>query len=262
MKTLIIVPAYNEQDNIQNVINEFRSLFPGNKVTNSVFPNIESDSYLIDSRIDMLVINDCSTDNTENILAENGISYISAPVNLGIGGTVQTGYRFAKKYDYDVAIQIDGDGQHDMHYVPELLSQLSISDSDIKKADLVIGSRFITKQGFQSSGTRRIGISLLSFFIYLCTFKKVKDVTSGFRAINRKLIDIYANDYPEDYPEPEAIVSAVMHLCNVSEVPVKMRERSGGVSSINLKKSVYYMIKVTLAIFITRVSFGVRRSKS
>lgn len=262
MKTLIIVPAFNEQDNIQNVIDEFFYLFPNKRITSSIFSNLDADSKILNSQIDILVVNDCSTDNTEKLLSENGINYISAPVNLGIGGTVQTGYRYAYKNDYDVAIQIDGDGQHDMHYIPDLLCQLSVDSETMDKSDLVIGSRFITKQGFQSSGTRRIGISLLSFFIYLCTFKKIKDVTSGYRAINRNLIDIYAKDYPEDYPEPEAIVAAVMHLCKVSEVPVIMRERNGGVSSINLKKSIYYMIKVTLAIFITRVSFGIRRSKS
>ncbi len=263
MKTLIIVPAYNEQDNILTVYNEYKRLFPNKLITKEVFPFLADDSVLIGSTIDLLVINDCSTDCTEAILSEHQISYISAPVNLGIGGAVQTGYKYALNNDYDAAIQIDGDGQHDMSYIPTLLSELRLDISEKSDAaDLTIGSRFLEKEGFQSSGTRRIGINLLSFFIFICTFRKIYDVTSGYRAINRLLIRIYANDYPEDYPEPEAIVSAVMYNCKIKELPVRMRERMGGKSSINLKKSVYYMIKVTLAIFITRISFGIRRDRS
>lgn len=236
MKTLIIVPAYNEQDNIEKVINEYRKLS---------LPCC-----------DMLVVNDCSTDGTEQILEEIGIKYLSAPINLGIGGAVQLGYRYARQYGYDIAVQIDGDGQHDIQYVKEMIDMLK---SD--QADIVIGSRFIEKKGFQSSASRRMGIKILSILIFLCTGKKVLDVTSGYRAINRRFIEIYAQDYPEDYPEPEAIVAALMHRGRIKEVPVCMKERENGISSINFKKSVYYMIKVTLAILVCRISFGFRRSK-
>ena len=129
------------------------------------------------------------------------------------------------------------------------------------KADIVIGSRFIEKKGFQSSSTRRMGIKMLSGLIYICTGRHVKDVTSGFRVVNRKFIKIYAENYPNDYPEPEAIVSAVMHGAVIKEYPV-MHERECGKSSINFLKSMYYMVKVTLAIIICRISFGIRRDKS
>lgn len=236
MKILIIVPAYNEQDNIVKVIEAYRKI------------NIPC--------CDMLVVNDCSTDRTEQVLKETGISYLSSPINLGIGGAVQLGYRYARRYGYDIAIQIDGDGQHDIRYIKEMIEFL-----ETDQADIVIGSRFIEKKGFQSSASRRIGIKILSVLIFLCTGKRVLDVTSGYRAINRRFIEIYAQDYPEDYPEPEAIVAALMHRGRIKEVPVCMKERENGISSINLKKSVYYMIKVTLAILVCRISFGVRRSK-
>lgn len=236
MRTLIIVPAYNEQDNIVKVIEDYRKL------------NM--------SCCDMLVVNDCSTDRTEQILKETGISYLSSPINLGIGGAVQLGYRYARRYGYDIAIQIDGDGQHDIRYIKEMIEYL-----EADHADIVIGSRFIEKKGFQSSVSRRIGIKILSVLILLCTGKRVLDVTSGYRAISRRFIEIYAQDYPEDYPEPEAIVVAVMHCGRIKEIPVCMKERESGISSINFKKSVYYMIKVTLAILVCRISFGVRRGK-
>lgn len=233
MKILVIIPAYNEAENIENLINNINESCP---------------------YVDYLVVNDCSEDDTEEILHRIGASYMSNPVNLGIGGTVQGGYAYAKKNGYDIAIQVDGDGQHDISYLKNMIDPIEKGE-----ADIVIGSRFIEKQGFQSSTSRRFGINFLSSLIKLCTGIKVKDVTSGFRAVNRKFIDIYANDYPQDYPEPEAIVAGVMYGGRIKEIPVKMRERAGGTSSINLWKSVYYMIKVSLAIIICRISFRVRR---
>ena len=176
------------------------------------------------------------------------------PVNLGIGGTVQGGYVYALKNGYDIAVQADGDGQHDISYLGKLVEPIEKGE-----ADIVIGSRFIEKQGFQSSAGRRFGINFLSGLILVCTGIRIKDVTSGFRAVNRKFIEIYADNYPQDYPEPEAIVAGVMNGAKIKEVPVIMRERAGGTSSINLWKSVYYMIKVSLAVIICRVSFGIRR---
>lgn len=235
MRCLIIIPAYNEENSITNVIKEIQ----------------EKCSFA-----DYLVVDDCSTDNTRGRLNMLGANYISGPVNLGIGGAVQAGYKYAQKNNYDIAIQVDGDGQHDVAYIKDMVELI-----EAKKADIVIGSRFINKEGFQSSGTRRMGINILSGLIFLMCGKRVKDVTSGFRAVNRMFIDIYAKDYPDDYPEPEAIVTAVLNGGKVEEVPVIMRERQTGQSSINLKRSIYYMVKVSLAIIICRISLGFRRDK-
>lgn len=233
MRVLIIIPAYNEAGNIEQVVDNLIRNYP---------------------QYDYIVVNDCSTDGTGEICIRNGYRFLDQPINLGIGGTVQNGYQYALEHDYDAAIQIDGDGQHDVSYIEGMLNKLESGE-----ADVVIGSRFVEKEGFQSSGARRMGIRILSAMIFMCTWKRVKDVTSGFRAVNRRFITIYAKDYPQDYPEPEAIVSAIMHGGRVEEVPVIMKERISGISSINLKKSIYYMVKVMLALFICRISFGVRR---
>lgn len=234
-KVLLIIPAYNEAENIEKVVNDLIQNYP---------------------QYDYVIVNDGSRDETEEICLKNHYQMLSLPLNLGIGGAVQTGYRYALKNHYDIAIQIDGDGQHDIAYVEKLIEPIFSGE-----ADIAIGSRFIKKEGFQSSATRRMGISFLSGLIHVLCFKKVKDVTSGFRAVNEKFIKIYAENYPSDYPEPEAIVAAIMHRGRIAEVPVIMKERAGGSSSINLKRSVYYMIKVTLAILVCRISFGIRRGK-
>lgn len=234
-KVLIIIPAYNESANIEQVINYLVSQAP---------------------EVDYIIVNDGSTDNTLKICEEQHYHYLDLPINLGIGGAVQAGYVYALKNDYDIAVQMDGDGQHDIAYLDEVLKPILSEE-----ADIVIGSRFLKKEGFQSSQTRRIGIKILSMLIKLTTGKKVVDVTSGYRAVNRKFIEIYAKDYPTDYPEPEAIVTAIMHRGKVVEVPVKMKAREGGESSITFRKSIYYMIKVTLAILVCRLSYGVRRAK-
>lgn len=234
-KVLIIIPAHNEEANINKVIDSCRRKC---------------------SNCDLLIINDCSQDKTEQILEYEKVSYISLPINLGIGGAVQAGYRYAKKNNYDIAIQVDGDNQHDVSYIPDMIRII-----EEEKVDIVIGSRFIRKEGFQSSATRRMGINFLSSLIWICTGKRIYDVTSGFRAVNKYFIDFYADSYPDDYPEPEAIVAAVMHLGRIKEIPVIMHEREGGKSSITFRRSIYYMIKVSLAIIICRISFGVRRGK-
>lgn len=234
-KVLIIIPAYNESESIEQVISHLLN---------------QATSY------DYLIVNDGSTDSTLKICEEHGYQYLDLPINLGIGGAVQAGYVYAYKNDYDIAVQMDGDGQHDIAYLEEMLKPLLAEE-----ADVVIGSRFIKKEGFQSSQTRRIGIGILSFLIKLTTGRRIIDVTSGYRAVNKRFIDIYAKDYPTDYPEPEAIVTAVMHRGKVMEVPVQMRAREGGKSSITFRKSIYYMIKVTLAILICRLSYGFRRAK-
>lgn len=234
-KVLLMIPAYNEAGNIEKLINEIKEKTP---------------------EYDYVIINDGSKDNTESICESHQFNALHLPINLGIGGGIQTGYKYARKYGYDIAVQIDGDGQHDVAYVASVIQP--ILDGN---ADVAIGSRFLKREGFQSSATRRMGINWLSSLIYFCTGKKVWDVTSGFRAVNKKFIDIYAEDYPSDYPEPEAIITAVMHMGKVCEVPVIMRERESGTSSINIRKAIYYMIKVTLAILVRRISYGVRREK-
>lgn len=228
MKILIIVPAYNEASNIEKFINELRKY--------------------INNNTDTLIINDCSTDNTKEILIKNNYNFLDLPINLGIGGAVQAGYIFAKEYGYDIAIQMDGDGQHKPEYINKLVEPI-IDGS----ADITIGSRFKeTKdtKGFKSSFMRRLGIKYLSTLIYLFTNKKIYDVTSGFRAVNKRYIALYANQYAQDYPEPEAIVTALRNGARVEEIPVIMQERLGGKSSINFLRSIYYMVKVSMAIFI------------
>lgn len=233
MKTLIIIPAYNEEENIKKVVENIIYHFP---------------------QYDYIIVNDGSADATAEICKSENYMFLNLPINLGIGGAVQAGYRYAKANDYDVAIQMDGDGQHDISYAEQMLMLI-----DEKKADVVIGSRFLENKGFQSSGARRAGIKILSILIKICTGVNVNDVTSGFRAVNRKFIDIYCKDYSNDYPEPEAIVSAVMYGGKILEVPVVMNERQGGISSIKFWNSIYYMIKVSLAIVVRRISYGIRR---
>ena len=230
MKTLVIIPAYNEEENIKRVIDNLVRNFP---------------------KYDYVVINDCSTDNTEKICRENGYNFINLPTNLGIGGGVQTGYKYALENGYDIAVQMDGDGQHNPEYLDRLVEKIETGE-----ADIVIGSRFITKEGFQSSGMRRFGIKFLSFLIKACCGANIKDVTSGYRAVNRKFIEIYSKNYADDYPEPEAIIAGKMYGGRISEVPVVMNERVGGVSSISPFRSVYYMIKVSLAILLYRATLG------
>ena len=232
-KVLLIIPAYNEEESLRSLIEEIKTVCSG---------------------MDYLVVNDCSSDDTERLLEELGANYISLPCNMGIGGAVQSVYRYAAQNGYDIAIQIDGDGQHDVRFVKDMVKLI-----EDKQADVVIGSRFIDKEGFQSSQARRIGIRILSMLIRLMCGAMVKDVTSGFRAVNRRFIELFAENYPDDYPEPEVIVTAKLYGAVIKELPVVMRERTTGKSSINLKRSIYYMIKVSLAIIICRISLGFRR---
>lgn len=235
LKTLIIIPAYNEEGSIEKVVDNLIENYP---------------------QYDYLVVNDGSTDKTKQICMNHGYHAVNLVVNMGIGGAVQTGYRYARDNGYDVAVQIDGDGQHDVAFLAEMIKLI-----EDKQIDMVIGSRFVEKEGFQSSELRRVGIKFLSNLAWVLTGVKVKDITSGYRVVNRWFINIFADDYPSDYPEPEAMVIAAVYGGKISEYPVVMRERENGESSITLKKSVYYMIKVTLAMLIRRLSFGVRRQK-
>lgn len=228
MKILVIIPAYNEEKNIVRTVENLKKECPD---------------------IDYVVINDCSKDSTEEVLKQKNFNYISLPVNLGIGGGVQTGYKYAVLNDYDIAIQFDGDGQHDAACINKLIKP--IIDG---KADMTIGSRFIEKKGFQTSFMRRFGILVLKIILKICSKQTITDATSGFRATSKDLTRRFSKIYAEDYPEPEAIVDAVLNGYKVSEVPVIMHERQEGESSINAVKSVYYMIKVSLAIVLCRLS--------
>ena len=227
MKILVIIPCYNEQERIERVIENLKA--------NAPFA-------------DYLIVNDCSTDKTLRILQANGMNYINNPVNLGIGGGVQAGYLYARENGYDVAVQMDGDGQHDPKYLEKVCAP--VIDGTY---DMCIGSRFIEKEGFQSSFMRRLGINIISFMIKLFTGKKIYDVTSGYRACNKELINFFADNYADDYPEPEAIITSVLSGFKVGEVPVVMVERQGGTSSIRSLKSAYYMIKVCLALVVDRI---------
>lgn len=230
IKVLVIVPAYNEQDSIEEVIKKLETISIKNVI------------------LDYIIINDCSTDDMKNICISKNFHYIDLPVNLGIGGGVQTGYKYAVEKNYDIAIQMDGDGQHDPEYIENLITPLIN-----KEADMVIGSRFIDKDGFQSSTMRRIGISFLKRLINLCCKKEINDTTSGFRATSKALTLFFSRNYAQDYPEPEAIIAAVLNQYRVIETPVVMKERQGGESSIKAWNSIYYMIKVSLAILIYRL---------
>ena len=224
-KILIIVPAYNEEKNIAHLISEIRST--------AFFA-------------DILIINDCSKDNTESEALKAGADVVTLPFNLGIGGAVQTGYKVAAEGNYDIAIQVDGDGQHDPRYLKDLIRPLIEN-----QMDLCIGSRFLIQDNsFKSTWTRRLGIRFFCGLLKWMTGLYLTDPTSGFRACNRRLICRFAEYYPIDFPEPEAIKMARRHHARIGEIPVQMRERRGGQSSIRFLSTFYYMLKVTLAILI------------
>lgn len=226
-KVLLIIPAYNEEANILKVCNSIKK----------------------DGRYDYVVINDGSVDNTEKICIENKLNHITLVHNLGIGGAVQTGYKYAYEYCYDIAIQFDGDGQHNVKYVEHIIEPI------IKgKANMVIGSRYIeNKSKFRSTKARQAGIKLISFFIKLGTGKKIYDTTSGFRAVDKDIIKLFSKDYPLEYPEPVSTVEILKKKMKISEVAVEMNEREGGVSSIKAWKTVYYMVNVIFSIIVTSI---------
>lgn len=225
-RILIIIPAYNEEKNILNTVNSI--------ITN-------------ENKYDYIVINDGSKDNTLKVLQDNDINHINLIQNLGIGGAVQTGYKYAFQNNYDIAIQFDGDGQHDINYVDKICTPIIEG-----KANICIGSRYLdnTTSKFKSTFMRRLGKNIISVILKVCIRKKITDPTSGFRAVDRKIIKLFADDYPTDYPEPESLVTINKEGLKIVEVPVNMNERKEGVSSIHAWKSINYMIKVSLAIMI------------
>ena len=222
-KTLIIVPCYNEQETIADLYRDI----------------CEKTQY------DAIIVNDCSTDDSRAILIREDIPHLDLPLNLGIGGAVQTGYRYALRNGYDIAVQVDGDGQHDPGQVEVIVAPIERGD-----ADLVIGSRFINKSGFQSSTIRRVGIKFFKILIFCLSRKRITDATSGFRAANRKTLHLFDKYYANDYPEPESTMLALKNKLRVIEVPVTMCERQGGTSSIKAFQPIYYMLKVSLGIII------------
>lgn len=237
MKILMIIPAYNEELNIVNTVKKIKS-------------HNSKSAY----KVDYLIINDGSTDNTKEICEKNNFNVINLVRNLGIGGAVQTGYKYALENDYDVAIQFDGDGQHDENYIDVLVQEIASGEN------FVIGSRFVKNLSkFKSSSTRRFGIKILSILIKMCTGQKIYDPTSGFRAADKKIIKLFASHYPSEYPEPESTTELIKRGYKVKEVPVEMHEREFGSSSIKPLKSIYYMFSVCLSIVIVSFSKGVKK---
>lgn len=232
LRSLVIIPAYNEEEAILETVR-----------------NVAAAGY------DYVVVNDGSRDGTLNLCRKNGVNVLDLPHNLGIGGAVQAGHKYAQRHGYDVDIQFDGDGQHDAAFLDDLVSKIE------EGRDLVIGSRYLASvNGFQSTAMRRLGKSMLSGVIRLVSGQVVTDPTSGFRACGRRAIDLFCIEYPTDYPEPESIVHALNNGLEVEEVPALMHERQGGTSSIGVFSSAYYMIKVTLAILIDSLAYRLRRN--
>ena len=223
-RRIAIVPAFNEEASIARVVGELLAY---------------------DSGLRVVVVDDGSTDGTAEIARSAGAKVLSLPFNLGIGGAVQTGFRYAWEQGFDIAVRADGDGQHDPAELDAILRPVLADE-----ADVAVGSRFIGGDGYQSSLSRRAGIRLLAWIVSALTRQRITDPTSGFQAANRLGIRLFAADYPHDYPEAEATVMVFKHRLRLQEVPVKMRARESGRSSITTVRSVYYMIKVVLAIFV------------
>ena len=225
MRRVALVPAFNEEANVGRVIDEIRASDPS---------------------LDVVVVDDGSYDRTAEVAHAHGATVVRLPFNLGIGGAVQTGFRFAFEHGYDLAVRIDGDGQHDPSQLDRILAPV-VAD----EADIAVGSRFAgDRDGYRSSRSRRVGIRLLAWVVSRIVGRRVTDTTSGFQALNRRAIELFAHDYPHDYPEVEATIMVSRHRLRSVEVPVSMRERVGGRSSITALRSVYYMVKVLLAIFV------------
>lgn len=231
MKILIIIPAYNEEKTILSTINALK---------------IEKEK--ID--FDYIIINDCSKDNTLSLCKKYNLNVIDLSINLGVGGAVQTGYKYAYNKGYDVAIQVDADGQHNPKYISDLVKAINEGN------DIAIASRFIDNKGFQSTFARRMGIKLYSSLIKIFSGITIKDTTSGYRAVNKKVIKYFSKNYPVDFPEPETNAILAKTKCKIKEVPVLMEERTGGKSSITGLKSIYYAGKVALAVIISSITKG------
>jgi len=224
VKRIAIVPAYNEERNVGRVIDELRAFDPG---------------------LEIVVVSDGSGDRTAEVAAERGAHVIRLPFNLGIGGAVQTGFRYAWEGGFQLAVRVDGDGQHDPAQLGRVLEPVLHGE-----ADIVVGSRFAGDSEYRSSASRRIGIRVLAWVVSRIARQRVTDPTSGFQVLGRRAIRLFAADYPHDYPEVEGMVMVIRHRLRLVEVPVSMRAREHGRSSIGALASVYYMAKVLLALFV------------
>ncbi|MFN2470670.1 MAG: glycosyltransferase family 2 protein [Gaiellaceae bacterium] len=223
-RKIAIVPAFNEAHSVSRVVAELREADPG---------------------LDVVVIDDGSHDATAHVASEAGAHVVRLPFNVGIGGAVQTGHQFARDHGFDIAVQVDGDGQHDPREIPRLLAPILVGE-----ADMVVGTRFAGGDGYRSSLARRIGIRILARIVSLIVRQRVTDPTSGFRAVNRRTLELFAGDYPHDYPEAEGTVLVHRHRLRIVEVPVSMRARAEGRSSIGGVYSFVYMGKVLVALFV------------
>lgn len=224
-RILVIIPAYNEEATIGAVLDTLRDSVPDFAV---------------------VVVDDGSRDRTaECVVAHGHAQLLRLPFNLGIGGAMQTGYKYALRNGYDIAVQCDADGQHPVKDIPRLVAAVQSGT-----ADLIVGSRYVAPSAYRPSAFRRLGKSLLSRAVDLAIGGGITDTTSGFRAANRQVIRTFARHYPDDYPEAEALVIVHMAGLKAAEIPVEMMPRQGGQTSIGALKAVYYMVKVALAIFI------------
>jgi glycosyltransferase involved in cell wall biosynthesis len=224
LRSIAIVPAYNEEGSLGQVLEEIRS---------------------VDPDLEIVVIDDASTDGTARVAAAAGVPVVHLPFNVGIGGAVQTGYQYALEHGFELAVQVDGDGQHDPREISDVFEPI-LDD----RADLVVGTRFAKGGGYRGTRLRRVGIRIFAEIVSLMVRQRVSDTTSGFRAVNRKALRLFAADYPHDYPEVESVVLLSRHRLRMVEVPVQMRVRETGNSSITALRAAYYMIKVLLALFI------------
>jgi glycosyltransferase involved in cell wall biosynthesis len=224
LRRIALVPAHNEARTVAGVVEEIKRFDPD---------------------FEVLVIDDGSTDRTAELAESAGAHVVKLPYNLGIGGAVQTGLQYARDHDFDVAVQVDGDAQHDPAEIPKILAPIVEG-----KADVVVGSRFLGEGEYEPPVTRLLGIRLLARIVSVLVRQRVTDTTSGFRASNRRAISLFAADYPHDYPEVEAMVLLFRHRLKLVEVPVHMRLRGAGASSITFWRSAYYMLKVLLALFV------------
>jgi glycosyltransferase involved in cell wall biosynthesis len=224
VRRVAIVPAHNEEESVGRVVAELRQLDPG---------------------LDVVVVDDGSTDRTATVARDAGAHVVRLPFNLGIGGAVQTGFRYALENGFDLAVRLDGDGQHDPQELAALVEPVLAG-----RADIAVGSRFTGSDAYRPPFARRVGIRLLARIVSLLVRERVTDTTSGFQAVNRRGIALFAADYPHEYPEVEATVMVYKHRLRLEEVPVRMRDRAAGDSSITALRSLYYMTKVLLALFV------------
>jgi glycosyltransferase involved in cell wall biosynthesis len=224
MSLLIIIPAFNEAESISGVIGDLNANLSG---------------------ADILVVDDGSVDATARIASDLGVNVLKLPFNLGIGGAMQAGFLYAQREGYDIAVQFDGDGQHLAREIKKLLQPVVAGN-----ADIALGSRFLGQGDYKPSFSRKVGIRVFSTILSCILGTRVTDTTSGFRAANRRVIEFFSRTYPDDYPEVEALVLLHKAGMTIAEVPVQMRERTSGQSSITAVRSVYYMVKVLLAVCI------------